>query len=103
MRRIRARPCVPGFGPALTTPDDHVSSQRSTIGYSMRWYRRQIRQGALLALFALAINLVLSFGHVHAIGGGHSDDGQLALSATASSGNGAPSQGDDRGHPDDLC
>ena len=56
----------------------------------------------MLALFALAINLVLSFGHVHAIGGSHSDAGQLALSSAASS-TGGPSQGDDRGHPDDLC
>jgi len=69
----------------------------------MRWYRRQIRQGALLALFALAINLVLSFGHVHAIGGGHSDDGQLALSAAAPSSDHGQNQGDDHGHPDDLC
>lgn len=57
----------------------------------------------MLALLALAINLVLSFGHVHAIRGGHSDAGQLALSAAAASGSNGQSQGDDRGHPDDFC
>ena len=67
----------------------------------MRWFRSQIRQGSLLALVALAINLALSFGHVHAIAGRHTD--QLALSAVAPSGNGGPSQGDERGHPDDFC
>ena len=31
----------------------------------MKWFRTQIRTGSRLALFALAIQLVLSFGHVH--------------------------------------
>jgi hypothetical protein len=31
----------------------------------MTWFRRHIRHGSTLALFALAIQLVLSFGHVH--------------------------------------
>ncbi|MET0971152.1 MAG: DUF2946 domain-containing protein [Tardiphaga sp.] len=31
----------------------------------MTWFRRHIQQGSKLALFALAIQLVLSFGHVH--------------------------------------
>jgi hypothetical protein len=35
----------------------------------MRWFRDHIRQGSWAALFALAINLALSFGHVHAIDG----------------------------------
>jgi len=35
----------------------------------MRWFRDNIRQGSWLALIALAINLALSFGHVHAIDG----------------------------------
>jgi hypothetical protein len=34
----------------------------------MNWVRSKVRQGALLALFALAIQLGLSFGHVHADG-----------------------------------
>ncbi|WP_315834625.1 DUF2946 domain-containing protein [Bradyrhizobium prioriisuperbiae] len=31
----------------------------------MSWVRSKVRQAALLALFALAIQLVLSFGHFH--------------------------------------
>jgi Protein of unknown function (DUF2946) len=33
----------------------------------MKWFRSNIRQGSRLALFALAVQLVLSFGHFHAI------------------------------------
>ena len=32
----------------------------------MKWFRRHIRTGSRLALFALALQFVLSFGHVHA-------------------------------------
>jgi hypothetical protein len=32
----------------------------------MIWFRRHIKNGSRLALLALAIQLVLSFGHVHA-------------------------------------
>jgi hypothetical protein len=35
----------------------------------MRWFRDHIRRGSWLALLALAINLGLSFGHIHAIDG----------------------------------
>lgn len=31
----------------------------------MRWFRANIRFGSRLALFALAVQIVLSFGHVH--------------------------------------
>lgn len=31
----------------------------------MRWFRSNIRFGSRLALFALAIQIVLSFGHIH--------------------------------------
>ena len=31
----------------------------------MRWFRSNIRVGSRLALFALAVQLVLTFGHVH--------------------------------------
>ncbi|WP_152539787.1 DUF2946 family protein [Afipia sp. P52-10] len=36
----------------------------------MGWFRSRPRLGACLALFALALNLVLSFGHLH-WGGAH--------------------------------
>ena len=31
----------------------------------MKWFRRKIRTGSRLALFALALQFVLSFGHFH--------------------------------------
>jgi hypothetical protein len=35
----------------------------------MRWFRDHIRQSSWLALVALAINIALAFGHVHASDG----------------------------------
>ena len=48
----------------------------------MKWFRANIRNGAKLALFALAVQLVLPFGHVHG-GTVHAAplDATLALSA----------------------
>lgn len=90
--------------PALTMSDDHVKLRRSTVGYSMRWFRRHVRHGSLLALLALAINLALSFGHVHTLPGRHSDAGLIALITAAPTGNSDRSHdGDRQGHPDDLC
>jgi hypothetical protein len=34
--------------------------------YAMKWFRTNIRSGARLALFALFVQFVLSFGHFHA-------------------------------------
>jgi hypothetical protein len=47
----------------------------------MRWFRDKIRQGTWLALIALAINLGLSFGHVHAIDGKISGRGIATVAA----------------------
>ena len=33
----------------------------------MKWFRSNIKRGSRLALFALAIQLALSFGHFHAV------------------------------------
>jgi hypothetical protein len=44
----------------------------------MNWFRSRIRSGAGLALFALALQLVLSFGHMH-----RDDLGLPALPASA--------------------
>lgn len=35
------------------------------IGDPMKWFRQNIRTGSRLALFALALQFVLSFGHFH--------------------------------------
>ena len=70
----------------------------------MRWFRDTIRQGSWLALIALAINLGLSFGHVHAIGGKASGGGIAAIAASIASSEGGQNQGHPNdGHADYLC
>jgi hypothetical protein len=49
------------------------------VGRDMRWIRSHVRLGAWCALFALAVQLVLSFGHVH-LNGGSSTSVPSALS-----------------------
>ena len=39
------------------------SAMRASIG--MKWFRSNIKHGSRLALFALALQLALSFGHFH--------------------------------------
>jgi hypothetical protein len=71
----------------------------------MRWFREKIRNGAWLALIALAINLGLSFGHVHALDGRHSEGGVRALIAAVTgsqAGDQTPSRPGDL-QPDYLC
>jgi hypothetical protein len=58
----------------------------------MRLFRDHIGLGSWLALIALALNLALSFGHFHAIGGGQRN----ALLATV-----APSDDGRTGHHND--
>jgi hypothetical protein len=70
----------------------------------MRWFRDTLRQGSWLALIALAINLGLSLGHVHAIDGRVSGRGIATAAASIAS----PDHGHKQGHPyhgdtDDLC
>jgi hypothetical protein len=68
----------------------------------MNWFRAKVRQVTSLALLALAINLALSFGHIHLEGfrGGETNAGVL-LSAIAHDKSGQPDK--HHGHPDDLC
>jgi len=63
----------------------------------MRWFRDTLRQGSWLALIALAINLGLSFGHIHAIDGNVSGRGIAAVASSVS----APDGGQKQGHPND--
>jgi hypothetical protein len=71
----------------------------------MNWFRHRVRQASLLALIALAINLALSFGHVHALAGRHSEpSASLLLAAIAPAHAGGQTQGHDpSGDTDDLC
>jgi|SRR5579872_3899197 len=64
----------------------------------MRWFREKIRNGAWLALTALAINLALSFGHVHGLNGRHSEGAISALIAAVTS----PGSDRSQGHPGDI-
>jgi len=61
----------------------------------MRLLRDNIRLGSWLALIALALNLALSFGHIHAIG---SDQRRVQVSTVTSSHGGQTGN-----HADDLC
>jgi len=65
----------------------------------MHWIRKNNRLGAWAAVFALAIQLVLSFGHVHL------DNFQGTSSVTASASQPQPNtpDDDDRGTGHDFC
>ena len=58
----------------------------------MRWFRSRSRLGAYLALFALAFQLAISFGHVHL-------ERVVPLSSGASALAGAPPSADDLNAP----
>jgi hypothetical protein len=71
----------------------------------MRWFRDNIRQGSWVALIAIAINLALSFGHVHAIDGknlGHYSGALVAATVSPGDNDHRQGQGDDD-HADYLC
>ena len=65
----------------------------------MQWFRAKLKAGARLALFALTVQIVLSFGHVHLGNFGHAAP-NLASASTQSTSS-APTQA--AGHADDYC
>jgi hypothetical protein len=68
----------------------------------MRWFRDHVRHGSWLALVALAINLAVAFGHVHALDG--SERGLTAVAATTASADRDQSQNHPAdGQADYLC
>ena len=81
----------------------------------MNWFRKHLKHGSLLALFALAIQFGVSFGHFHeaaaqAVQIGLSDAGptsaaeQVALVAAGeAAAPQAPSDHDNDRHPTDAC
>jgi hypothetical protein len=70
----------------------------------MRWFRDKLKQGSWLALIALAINLGLSFGHVHTIDGKVAGGGIAAIAAAIDAADDGQKQGHPGdGHVDDLC
>jgi len=70
----------------------------------MKWFRTNIRNGAKLALFALAVQLILSFGHVHG-GTVHAAplDATIARAASAAAQTPAPPDTDHHHRATDPC
>ena len=63
----------------------------------MQWLRSRLRLGSWLALFALAVQLVLTFGHAHLDGAGRHSSTTIEASAgtaTPASNNGSPGADD---------
>jgi hypothetical protein len=70
----------------------------------MKWFRANIRHGSRLALLALAIQLVLSFGHFHGITAQAAPAIQSDAAQTAGSAQPQPSLGHDSDQqPTDPC
>jgi hypothetical protein len=63
----------------------------------MHWIRKSSRFGSWAAVFALAIQLALSFGHIHL------EDFQGPSSVTAGSAQTQQNRDDDRGTGHDFC
>jgi hypothetical protein len=68
----------------------------------MRWFRDNIRHGSWLALIALAVNIALSFGHIHAIAGQNAPRGRI-MAALASSDHRSTQGDSDHSQADYLC
>jgi Protein of unknown function (DUF2946) len=70
----------------------------------MEWFRRNIRHGARLALFALAVQFALSFGHFHAIAAQAAPALQQAAGAIQSARQELPASNHDSDqHPGEAC
>jgi hypothetical protein len=68
--------------------------------FGMKWFRSNIRRVSHIALFALAIQFALSFGHFHGIAA----EGVFATQAAQNLS--APQPASDQGspeHPGDIC
>jgi hypothetical protein len=65
----------------------------------MKWFRRHIQYGSRLALLALAVQLVLSFGHFHASARAAPSDAPIASVQLPQGSEPAPG----RQHPVDDC
>jgi hypothetical protein len=69
----------------------------------MKWFRSNIRHGSRLALFALAIQFALSFGHFHGASAQAAPVIQSSDVAGASVQQRSPSKHDSDQHPNDGC
>jgi hypothetical protein len=66
----------------------------------MHWVRARLRSGSFVALFALALQLVLSFGHVHLDGLGRHSSARVEASGASAP---ASPTGDPADHADGYC
>src|SRR5580704_10576700 len=69
----------------------------------MKWFRSNIRHGSRLALLALAVQLVLSFGHFHGVAAQAAPVVQSSDIAAMSAQQRSPSNHDSDQHPNDPC
>jgi hypothetical protein len=65
----------------------------------MLWLRSRLRLGSCVALFALAVQLVLTFGHAHLDGAGR----HSSTAIEASAGTTPPAGNHERNPADDYC
>jgi hypothetical protein len=65
----------------------------------MRWFRSNIKHGSRIALFALAIQFALSFGHFHGVAAGAAT---VAVSQSAQQQQPASDRDSDQ-HANDVC
>jgi hypothetical protein len=69
----------------------------------MKWFRANIRHGSRLALFALVVQFVLSFGHFHAVQAQGSAENWIATSFLERSSHTTSDADRDSGLAADLC
>jgi len=68
----------------------------------MKWFRSNIRHGSRLALFALAIQFVLAFGHFHGVA--HAASAIASATSLTAPGTPQPVPGQDSDrHANDAC
>jgi len=103
--RVGTSPDSPGVDPATScyniTPAVAVRVRENV----MRWFRANKRFCGWLALFALAVQIDLSFGHVHADDFGRGSTVVILSGATGPDAGPAPTSADNRplGLADDYC
>jgi hypothetical protein len=72
---------------------------RGGVRIGMRWFRSNIKHGSRIALFALAIQCALSFGHFHGVAA-QAAPGAVSQSVQPQQ---PASDRDSDQHPDDTC
>jgi hypothetical protein len=71
--------------------------------FGMKWFRSNIKQGSRLALLALAIQFVLSFGHFHGVAHAAPAIAQAAQATQANPQPAPTSDQDSDRHANDAC